>query len=165
VGEHYQRGQPLSYHAERLSRDVRWYADPSGATEISELRCAGFQVSAGGNAVRVGIAAVGARLAKGTLKVVRDACPNLLAEAELYRYAADLADRGSETPEDEHNHALGALRYLVSRLDERRMAGWFKKKVDGGAAEKQSAAPKRDWWMRWDNPALWTELCITVPPN
>src|SRR5262245_29226091 len=37
TGEHYARQQPLSYHAERLPREVIWYADPSGATERCEL--------------------------------------------------------------------------------------------------------------------------------
>jgi hypothetical protein len=38
TGEHYERGKPLSYHAERLPREVMWYADPSGANERTELR-------------------------------------------------------------------------------------------------------------------------------
>ena len=43
-------------------------------------------------------------------------CPNLVREARLYRYDED----GSESPVDEENHALAALRYLIARLDERR---------------------------------------------
>jgi hypothetical protein len=121
TGEHYARQKPLCYHAERLPRDVVWYADPSGATERSELCCANLKVAAGINAVRLGIAAVTARLANGGLRVVEGACPNLLAEACLYRYP-EAGEGGSENPLDEHNHALAALRYLISRLDERRMA-------------------------------------------
>lgn len=60
TGEHYCRQRPLSYHAQHLPHDVVWYADPSGATERSELRCAGFTVHAGVNALRPGIAAVSA---------------------------------------------------------------------------------------------------------
>jgi hypothetical protein len=48
-------------------------------------------------------------------------CPNLLAEAKLYRYPSTpesgRGSAGSEVPIDQHNHALAALRYLVSRLD------------------------------------------------
>src|SRR5436305_1380864 len=40
--EHYATHKPLSYHAQHLPKDVRWYADPSGAPEIAEKRCAGF---------------------------------------------------------------------------------------------------------------------------
>jgi hypothetical protein len=39
-------------------------ADPSGANEIAELRCAGFTVNKGINALVPGIAAVSARLLK-----------------------------------------------------------------------------------------------------
>jgi hypothetical protein len=70
TGEHYERYQPLSYHAAKLPRPVRWYADPSGAGEISELRRAGFAISAGKNALRQGNAAVTARLQSGRLKVM-----------------------------------------------------------------------------------------------
>ena len=56
-----------------------------------------------------------ARVSTGRLWVRRSACPNLLAEAKLYRYP----DEPSEAPIDAHNHALAALRYLVSKLDER----------------------------------------------
>jgi Terminase large subunit, T4likevirus-type, N-terminal len=121
TGEHYARQKPLSYHAEHLPRDVDWSADPSGAAEISELRCADRVVRRGINALQFGIAAVTARLADGRLRVVEGACPNLLAEACLYRYPEE-GEGGNENPLDEHNHALAALRYLVSRLDERRMA-------------------------------------------
>ena len=71
---------------------MRWYTDPSGAAEIAELRCAGFAVSAGDNSLRLGIAAVAARLDNGTLKVLAGACPSLLREASLYRYSDDPAD-------------------------------------------------------------------------
>ena len=91
---------------------------------LSELRCADFVVRRGNNAQRLGIAALHARLEAGTLKILESRCPNLLAETNLYRYSDDPDDRRAETPVDDHNHALGALRYLVSRLDERKMAMW-----------------------------------------
>jgi hypothetical protein len=147
TGEHYARQKPLSYHAQHLPRDVTWYADPSGATERCELRCAGFTVREGDNALRPGIAAVSARLENGTLRVLEGACPNLLAEAALYRYSDDAV----EAPVDEHNHALAALRYLVSRLDTRHMAG--------SRADPEKPPPrKRRPWLRLDNEALWTPL-------
>ena len=86
TGEHYSRSKPLSYHAGQLRRDVMWYADPSGANERSELRCAGFNVREGSNSLRPGIMAVTARLENGGLRVLEGKCPNLLAEAGLYRY-------------------------------------------------------------------------------
>src|SRR6185369_3416240 len=44
TGEHYAAQRPLTYHAERLPRNCTWYADPSGANEIAELRGANFTV-------------------------------------------------------------------------------------------------------------------------
>src|SRR4029077_1226385 len=96
TGEHYARQKPLSYHAQHLPRDVTWYVDPSGATERSELLCAGFVVRKGDNALRPGIAAVSARLQTGTLRVLESCCPNLLAEAALYRYSDEAGERHAE---------------------------------------------------------------------
>jgi hypothetical protein len=86
-----------------------------------KLRCADLKAIAGINAIQLGIAAVTARLPNGGLRIVPDACPSLLAEAALYRYPDEGAGPG-ENPLDEHNHALAALRYLVSLIDQRRMA-------------------------------------------
>ncbi len=121
TGEHYERYQPLSHHAVFLPRDVLWQADPSGATEIAGLRHANFKVLPAKNAVRPGIAAVTARLRQGTLRVLAGRCPNLLAEAGLYRWDP-AGDKNTETPEPDHNHALDALRYLIMRLDARHLA-------------------------------------------
>jgi hypothetical protein len=147
TGEHYVRQRPLSFHAAQLPRGVMWYADPAGASDIAELRCAGFTVRKGNNAKRPGIAAVSARLQNGTLRVLEGRCPNLLAEAGLYRHGED------ETPIDEHNHALDALRYLVSRLDARHMACGVKE-ADTSAASRP-AAPK---WLDANNEELWMPL-------
>jgi hypothetical protein len=134
---------------------VTWYADPSGAGEISELRCAGFKVQAGDNALRPGIGAVTARLESGRLRVVAGRCPNLLAEAELYRYGADEGDGGTEAPLDEHNHALAALRYLVSKLDARHMARPRAPRPDRPPVPGQR--PKHAWLSIW-NEELWTRI-------
>jgi hypothetical protein len=75
-------------------------------------------VRKGTNEVQPGIALVTARLRTGRLKVHRPSCPNLLAEAKLYRYPQTArGEAASEIPIDAHNHALAALRYLVSRID------------------------------------------------
>jgi hypothetical protein len=162
TGEHYSRQKPLSYHAERMPRDVTWYADPSGAGERCELRCAGFVVRAGDNALRPGIAAVSARLESGRLRVVAGCCPNLLSEASLYRYSDDPNDRRAEVPVDENNHALAALRYLISRLDAHQMArnrhGPRTTDAPDSDAASNPAARRVRPWLRLDNEALWTHL-------
>jgi hypothetical protein len=151
TGERYLRRTPLHEHAAALRAlpGVTWYADPAGRTEIEELRAAGLAVRAGDNALAAGIAAVTARLRTGRLKVVGPACPQLVNEARLYRYPAD---GDGETPQDDHNHALAALRYLVSRLDARRVANPRR------PAPPDEEAPAPEPWLRLDNDALWTEM-------
>jgi hypothetical protein len=50
---------------------------------------------------------VNARVRDCRLRIIKDACPNLLREAALYRYF----DRRAENLVDEHNDALAALHY------------------------------------------------------
>jgi hypothetical protein len=164
-GEHYERQAPLNQHALKLPRSVYWYADPAGASEIAELRCGGFVIRKGDNALRAGIAAVTARIQTGRLKVLAGRCPHLLAEARLYRYPSH-ADRvvDHENPIDEHNHALAALRYLVSRLDHRFMVKLRRSASDGhppadGAETTGDGTPvKPRKWLSIHNEALWTPL-------
>ncbi len=148
TGEHYARQKTLSFHADHLPRDVTWYADPAGATERAELRHAGFTISEGYNALRPGIAAVTARIEAEALKIVAGACPNLLTEATLYAYADDASEGGSEEPIDRHNHALSALRYLVSRLDRHHQ-------VPRPPADPPKKKKARDPWLSLYNEALW----------
>ena len=159
TGEHYETQKPLSYHVRFLPKDVRWYADPSGPAEIDELNCGGFVVSAGENALRLGIAAVAARLENGTLKVLAGACPNLLREASLYRYSHDPLDRRSETPVDAHNHALAALRYMVAKIDAHQLARLAKKAPGQPAVETEDQLKKRQkQYLSYGNEDLWTRI-------
>jgi hypothetical protein len=160
TGEHYSREKSLAYHAKHLPRDVTWYADPAGAREIHELRCASFVLRKGDNAKRPGIAAVRARLENGSLRVLENACPNLLAEAGLYRYDGDAGD--SEEPIKEHDHTLDALRYLVSRLDARQMALERRRPAeevrDSEKSPEGSSAPAKRKWLSIYNEELWTRI-------
>src|SRR5205814_1652175 len=98
--------------------------------EIAELRGAGHSVRKGNNDIRAGIQAVTARLQTGRLKINGHACPNLIREARLYHYpGAQETESATENPVDEFNHALGALRYLISKIDARALAR-FRNKSD-----------------------------------
>src|SRR5262249_55399284 len=147
TGERYERQQTIIEHARHLPPRITWYADPAGAEEIAALRQFGLVVRKGGNELRAGIAAVRSRLETGKLKVVRSACPNLLAEAQMSRYPTSRGEPGgapargepgcvstgrtdSETPIDDHNHALAALRYLVTRLDHDFMSRFRRQNAD-----------------------------------
>jgi hypothetical protein len=129
--EHYVAGKPLSFHAQFLPKGPTWYADPSQPGLITELRCAGFGVSKANNARELGIMAVSARIAHGTLKVHKARCPNLLAESRAYHYRTD--EDGRQGATDGPDHALDALRYLVCRLDWRRLARGPRPPVPDGA--------------------------------
>jgi hypothetical protein len=155
----------LHQQAQHLPRNVRWYADPAGRTEIEELRAAGFVVCKGINAIQAGIAGVTARLQTDRLKVLWPACPNLVAEADLYRYPRPDERTGSdENPIDDDNHALAALRYLISRLD-RKFLIQFRKSpgstsVAGRPTEDlppESLERQLDW-LDPRNEALWNSL-------
>jgi len=152
--ERYGRHVTLTEHVRHLKtprkefdprrREVLWYADPAGATEIHACRQAGLKVQRGTNDLRLGIMAVSARIRTGRLKVCRLACPALANEAQLYRYpnaqekAAGLA---AETPIDQDNHALAALRYLVAGID-RRFIGRLR--GERAARGQQPATEPRD---------------------
>jgi hypothetical protein len=158
--EHYQRHELLRDSIDFIRachdrdpacpdpRRVMWYADPSGPGEVRECRLAGWKVLKGFNDIRLGIAAVTARLREGRLKVVRPRCPNLVKEATLYRYPTE-TERAvvGENPVDAFNHALGALRYLIARLDHTYLARLRK----GGAASGEAPRPE-------DDGDLWTDL-------
>src|SRR5262249_12183568 len=153
-GERYLRETPLHEHARALPPGVMWYADPAGRTEIEELRAAGHKVRRGPNDIRPGIAAVTARIRTGRLKVYAAGCPNLLAEARLYRYPSKSERlRDGENPVDDSNHALGALRYLISGIDARTLARPYAKE-DPDAGERPRAEPARPL-IRLDDPDIW----------
>lgn len=138
--ERYLRETPLHEHAGALSKKVLWYADPAGPDHIAEFRSAGHTIRKGDNDIRLGIAAVTARVRTGRLKVNPLRCPNLCAEAKLYRYPSQ-SERAvmGEKPIDDNNHALGALRYLISRLDSRFIAKLRKQTRDSdGPIETES---------------------------
>jgi hypothetical protein len=126
----------------------------SGAAERAGLIRANFKVRAGNNAVRAGIGPVSARLREGTVRVVEGTCPNLLAEAALYRYGEARGDSESEAPQDEHNHALDALRYLVMGLDAHRLA---RPRAEPRSPESPPSPPRPAPrpWLHWTNDALY----------
>jgi len=161
AGERYLSETPLHEHAAALKKlgEVTWYADPSGRTETEELRASGLVVRRGDNDIRSGVAAVSARLRTGRLKVRRDACPHLLTEARLYRYpcAVERALRG-ENPVEEHNHALDALRYLISRLDAHFIAKLRKPSCQPSTCSSQPSQKQPALDYGTDSEDLWTKL-------
>jgi Terminase large subunit, T4likevirus-type, N-terminal len=159
--EHFCREKPLQYHADRLPRDVQWYADPAGASDIAALRAGGFKVFKATNSIRPGLSAVQARIESGRLRVLDANCPNLLEEAGLYRYGSSAEGGESEVPVDEYNHALGALRYLVMGIDGRRLLArpCRPRAEKPGDISDEEAARRQKVWSWWRKESLWERLC------
>lgn len=138
-----------------------WYADPAGADERSELVCAGFKIRRGINAMRTGLAAVTARVESGRLRIEQGRCVHLLEEAQLYRYD-DGPECQTEAPLNEHNHALDALRYLISSLDAGTLAGRRSRPTPTpDAPDASEAVPPRAkacLWFPMDDKDHWIEL-------
>jgi hypothetical protein len=157
TGERYARATPLHEHLAALPAHVTWYADPSGRTEIEACRAAGLKVLPGTNDLRPGIAAVTARLRTGRLKVLGPSCPNLLAEARLYRYPTP-RERAlvGEDPVDANNHALAALRYLISQVDARFLARLRSGKPATETDLERQRADARRYLL--DHDGAWTRL-------
>ncbi len=123
VEEIYEPHLPFDELARRMSemaarwRVETWYADPSRADLIDQLRRLGLPVYP--NHVRqieTGIAMVGQRIRRQRL-LVWDCCASLVRESTEYEYGKDRAGNTKTTPLDQHNHAMDALRYLVCGLD------------------------------------------------
>lgn len=141
TGERYVRECAPRQHAEALLKvgKCRWFCDPAAPSERAELRAAGLDAVTGNNPIAPGIAAVTARLQTGRLRVSRTACPNLISEAELYRY-----EKEGEKPVDQDNHALAALRYLVSKIDSRFMARTRRKPNEPNQSSTPETSLARD---------------------
>jgi hypothetical protein len=71
--------------------------------------------------------------------------------------STDPARRRAEIPEDDNNHALGALRYLIAKLDARKL-GRKPKPPSTPPQPESTAKPKEKKWLSLKNQALWTQV-------
>jgi hypothetical protein len=67
------------------------------------------------------------------------------------------AHRRDEMPEDDNNHALGALRYLIAKLDARKL-GRKAKSPPTPPQTEQTEKPKEKNWLSLKNEALWEHM-------
>jgi hypothetical protein len=158
--ERYERNTTLHEHREALKKlNCNWIADPAGPTEIAEFRAADINIWKGNNDIKAGIAAVTARMETGRLKIYAPGCPNLTEEAKLYRYPDKREFHPEpEKPIDENNHALGALRYLVSQLDRHFIARFRNAKgvPPNPKIREQKPKPAKKQKAAISDPNLWT---------
>jgi hypothetical protein len=126
TAEHFAAETTLAEHAAALMQHgrVRWYADPSAAQSIEELRKGGLWLTPAENDVAAGLDAVTRLIRTDRLRVVKGSAPNLLRELESYvweqRDGVPL-----DRPRKVDDHALDALRYAVMALGGKRgMQAW-----------------------------------------
>lgn len=94
------------------------YPDPENPGAIEELRRKGVnvrEVVKGKGSIESGIQSVREMLVRGTLKVNRR-CVNLISEFETYSYDEESDKDDTEKPVKANDHALDALRYVVTSL-------------------------------------------------
>jgi hypothetical protein len=120
IAEHYHRNRAVSDLARRVyapaceEYDVQaWHCDPSGRSEIAELRAAGIPAVGRRSTIEEGVLAVRKLLRPpggGDARLHIDRrCVHLIAELSTYAYreGADQVER------DQNDHGPDALRYFV----------------------------------------------------
>ena len=120
IGEHYHTNRSVSelarevYRPVCLDHDVRaWYCDPSGPSEIAELRAAGIPAVGRRSTVEQGVLAVRKLLrppggGRPRLHIDRR-CVRLIAEMSTYAYR----EGTDQVQKDRNDHGPDALRYFV----------------------------------------------------
>jgi len=157
TNEHYVREQTVDWHAEHLPKDVKFLCDPHEKSERKLLIKLNIMALKANASRRAGISAVQSRIRNGGLRIVAGACPNLLQEAELYRWAdVDDEEEHPEEPISENNHALDALRYLIMHLDENCPRRNFSS--DSNLKPKPAPPRKKSVWQELNEHTGWTWL-------
>lgn len=120
--ERYKRNTFLSQHSAALPKGVTWSADPSSPGSIAELRRADHVVRKNETReIMIGVDAINARIYSGRLRVQRT-CRAVIAEAGEYRFPEKDEETHGDKPVGGFDHALDALRYLVTLVDHHRLA-------------------------------------------
>lgn len=121
VGEHKRSRTLLSGHIaamrsieERVGPVSVWYADPSAAQQIAELRNAGIRISGAINDVEWGICAVVKLMRNARYRIVQKWCPQTIDELEMYHWDED------DKIVKENDHLMDADRYALATHTRRR---------------------------------------------
>lgn len=119
--ERYKRFTTLPEHNVKLPKKVDWSADSSRPGQIRELRNGGLSIRPDKSRdIMLGVDAVNARIYTDRL-VIHPKCRAIKAESEIYAYKEEDDETKGDTPVDDFNHALDALRYLVVNMDRNEM--------------------------------------------
>jgi len=115
--EYYMAGKIYDYHQNYLSKDITYFADPSGKQDIEELRARDFDIQEANNDVRTGIDAVTARVKTDRLKIFVN-CFNTIDEFSLYQRERNrTTGEWYDKPLKQNDHCMDMLRYMIMGLD------------------------------------------------
>lgn len=127
--ERYKSLTTLDEHATHIPKEIYgkpilWYSEHNPEA-IHKLKKGGHIVKkapklARGNAssaIMNGILAVNRRIYNNTMLVVSNRCPAVVAESETYIYPEKDEEVIGDKPVDKDNHAMDAMRYMISGLD------------------------------------------------
>lgn len=93
------------------------YPDPESASGVLELKKRGVNtrdVNKGKDSIIHGISKM-TELFRENRLFIHKSCTNLISELEMYSYLDERPDHNpNENPQDKYNHAIDALRYVVS---------------------------------------------------
>lgn len=132
--ERYKSQTTLEEHANALPKSIcgkqpRWAADHN-PENIKKLRKGGHNVhkakkhkkGSSNSGILNGILMCAARMYNGKIKIVENFCPALCEESNLYRYPEKDEEVVGDKPLDEDNHAMDAMRYMVTEIDWKKAA-------------------------------------------
>ncbi len=115
--EKYQRRKTLTEYCVDLPKEPIYFADSARPDNIRDMRGYGFRVKAATKAagsIIAGIDRINSLIRTGRLKICREYVPALLQECEIFSYLSNSEGEQIEQTEQDHNHAIDALRYLVA---------------------------------------------------
>lgn len=123
--EHYQAKQLISHHAQAIKKregQFSWTVADHDAQDNAEMRAQGIVTINAKKDVTAGIQKVKARLAvQGDSRprlYIHPRCENLIREIQSYRWAESRDGANEkEEPVKENDHAMDALRYMVTQLE------------------------------------------------
>lgn len=124
--ERYKSQTVMEVHADALpkfkNKSLLWYSehDPQN---IRTLKRAGHRIKRAPKHIGIsaGIIMVNGRIYSNKLKVIENRCPAAIAEAEQYHYPEKNEEVVGDKPIDKDNHAMDALRYLITGHDRKQV--------------------------------------------
>jgi len=125
--ERYRSRCHIEEHSKYLpkfyNKTVKWFSEHQPEL-IAKLRKSGHKVRKAYKNIKMGIDAVNARILSGRLKIIKNKCPALVVETEMYCYPNDdeTDEAEGDKPVGGNDHACDSLRYLVAGVNIRRAA-------------------------------------------